>query len=421
MNDSSDEAKRARLKELRDNPLFGAKSDPSKEEAPDASQESVSFSVERDFRSFSGLLKRSKNESSNEKFDNLFHKDTIRSFIAIREFVKADHDRAKELMVLYQDFMATLENHEDVKQSFLTAMYDQEEADREYQERHWEFLEKVLLVQVSYAITGDFDKLEREVSIGIVARQKFESFFEPKLYAKTSKMVAKIEELYEAHDLIFCRIWQNKIFVALQKMKADDFNRRDFKSREDCRKWMDRYYCTTTERSEENTQVRIYEETHDTISRFEKKEFLLEFERKSVFLTNEKGKSVRFDMARDWLSVPHRHYDRVIFDRSAPFDRASTTFNKFRGNYVSPSKNGAYDLLKELWKKGICSDDVGLFKWTFAWKSFLFKRPGEKPGTSIVLRGGKGAGKTQWEEVFGYLLDGPLMPGRVGKLYIPAI
>ena len=97
------------------------------------------------------------------------------------------------------------------------------------------------------------------------------------------------------------------------------------------------------------------------------------------------------------------------------------TYNKFRGYAVKPSKNGTYDLLKELWKMGICSDDDGAFKWTFAWKSFLIRKPGEKPGTSIVLRGGKGAGKTQWEETFGYLLDGAFNARKAGKLYIPAI
>lgn len=307
------------------------------------------------------------------------------SFIAIREFVKADHAQAKEIMILYDEFISVLENHEEIKQAFLIAIYDEEEAIKERQERNYKWLEKLLSIFVQNVIDVNFDQLEAEVPINIVARQKFESFLEPKLYAMSSKMVAFIEERYETHDMVDCRIWQNKIFVALQKIKEADFNRSQFRSKEECRKWMDRYYCTVTNRSEENSQVRIFEETHDTTGGFEKKEFLLEFERKSVFLVNEKGKSVRFDMARDWLSVPHRHYDKVVFDRSAPFDRDSNVLNKFRGYAVTPSKNGTYDLLKELWKKGICSDDAGLFEWTFAWKSFLFERPGEKPGTSIVL------------------------------------
>lgn len=38
-----------------------------------------------------------------------------------------------------------------------------------------------------------------------------------------------------------------------------------------------------------------------------------------------------------------------------------------------------------------------------------------------MFYGIKGSGKTQFAEVFGYLLDGLLTPGKVGKLYIPAI
>jgi hypothetical protein len=215
-------------------------------------------------------------------------------------------------MSSYQELMAPL--GEDARKSLLTAIYDFEEDRKAFRERPWEHIETYLLGYVHEAREGNFDPLEKEFAINIVAQQKFESFFEPKLYAKSSKMVAMLEELYETHDMILCRMWQSTVFVALQKLKEKDFNRSDFQSPEDSRKWMNRYYCTVTERSEENSQVRIYEETHDTISGFEKKEFLLEFERKSIFLVNEKGKSVRFDRARDWLSVPHRYYDRVVFD-----------------------------------------------------------------------------------------------------------
>jgi hypothetical protein len=380
MSDKEDELARKNVKRLSDNPIF-------QNAEVDAPQNSYSHSIERDFNTFSIFLKRLKDEAARQRLNDLQNQNTITAFVKIREFIKGDHDYARQIMSSYQEVMKILD--EDTRNSFLTAIYDEEESRKAFTDRPWEHIETFLLGYVSEARVGNFVPLETELAIGILARQKFESFFDPKLYAKSSKMAVTLEELYEAHDMVDCRIWQSKIYVALQTLKEKDFARMDFRSNEESRKWMDRYYCTVTERSEENTQVRIYEETLDTISRFEKKEFLLEFERKSVFLPNAKGQSVRFDIARDWLSVPHRHYDRIIFDRGAPFDRDSTTLNKFRGYAVKPSKNGSYDLFKQLWKEGLCADDEGLFKWTFGWHSFLYKRPGEKTGTSIVWKGVK--------------------------------
>ena len=262
--------------------------DPSKNKKDGASQNNYSRSTERDFNTFSALLRRLKDEVARHQFDNLQNETNVSTFVHIRQFIKGDHDYARQIMSLYQELMRSLD--EDTGKSLLAAIYDREESQKAFLERPWEHIEEFLLGYFVSARDGNFEPLEKEFALNIVARQKFESFFEPKLYAKSSRILAAIEELYETHDLILCRMWQSTVFVVLRKLKEKDFNRNDFQSKEDSRKWMDRYYCTTTERSEENTSFCIYEETHDAISRFEKKEFLLEFERKSIFLTNEKGK-----------------------------------------------------------------------------------------------------------------------------------
>lgn len=79
-------------------------------------------------------------------------------------------------------------------------------------------------------------------------------------------------------------------------------------------------------------------------------------------------------------------------------------FNLWKGFAVEPSPRGSCELFKRHLLDNVCNGDVKRFTWLFAWFADLFQNPEIKPGTSVVLRGNQGVGKTIVGQVFGKLL-----------------
>lgn len=77
-----------------------------------------------------------------------------------------------------------------------------------------------------------------------------------------------------------------------------------------------------------------------------------------------------------------------------------TTLNLYVGRAVEPVQ-GEYGNIRSFIRDVVCAGRYELFKFVWLWMAHLVQRPGEKPGTAIVLRGQGGTGKSS----FGRILE----------------
>jgi hypothetical protein len=79
-------------------------------------------------------------------------------------------------------------------------------------------------------------------------------------------------------------------------------------------------------------------------------------------------------------------------------------FNLWTGFAKQPAKSGSCELFKAHLLENVCGNHQGLYDWVFGWFADIFQNPTDKCGTSLVLRGPMGVGKTIVGETFGRLL-----------------
>jgi hypothetical protein len=99
-----------------------------------------------------------------------------------------------------------------------------------------------------------------------------------------------------------------------------------------------------------------------------------------------------------------RRYSDIQF-APAPAQVGENTFNLFRGFSVEPQA-GDCTVLKEFIRDVICAGDQVVFDWVWMWLAHMVQRPGEKPGTALVIWGEGGAGKG----IFGELVRSLVAP-----------
>ena len=103
-----------------------------------------------------------------------------------------------------------------------------------------------------------------------------------------------------------------------------------------------------------------------------------------------------------WLSHPARRtYEEVVF---APGRETTDAYNLWSGFAVSPSAEGSCAIFLDHLLENVAQGDAELFRWIEAWLAQIVQRPAEKVGTSLVLRGAQGTGKTKVGEVMSKLL-----------------
>jgi Family of unknown function (DUF5906)/RepB DNA-primase from phage plasmid len=106
--------------------------------------------------------------------------------------------------------------------------------------------------------------------------------------------------------------------------------------------------------------------------------------------------------ANDWIASPlRREYEGITF---APAGSPPGYYNLWRGFAVKPSESGSCELFKAHLKENVCQGSEELFAWVFGWFADIFQHPAEKCGTSLVLRGKMGVGKSIVGDTFGHLL-----------------
>ncbi|PZR74381.1 MAG: hypothetical protein DI537_45920 [Stutzerimonas stutzeri] len=103
-----------------------------------------------------------------------------------------------------------------------------------------------------------------------------------------------------------------------------------------------------------------------------------------------------------WLNSPkRREYKGVVFE---PQGAHSDYYNYWQGFAVEPNPNASCARFLDHLRHNICRGEEGLFKWFVAWLAQMVQQPSEKPGVAVVLRGGRGTGKTIVGEYVGAML-----------------
>ncbi|AWD21114.1 hypothetical protein B6K69_05060 [Fuscovulum blasticum] len=91
-----------------------------------------------------------------------------------------------------------------------------------------------------------------------------------------------------------------------------------------------------------------------------------------------------------------RHPSRRTFAGGLVFNPKETpagAYNVWRGWAVQPNPDASCGLFLAHVRDMICDGSEREFQWLLGWMAHLVQHPDQKPGTAVVLRGAKGAGK----------------------------
>jgi hypothetical protein len=111
--------------------------------------------------------------------------------------------------------------------------------------------------------------------------------------------------------------------------------------------------------------------------------------------------STKIPLAKHWLRHPdRRQYEGLVF---LPGRKEPRYYNLWRGFSVQPRLGSCQLFLDHLFYN-VCQGEVALYLWIVGWFADLFQNPGNKCGTSVVIRGKMGTGKTIVGKIIGSLL-----------------
>lgn len=115
------------------------------------------------------------------------------------------------------------------------------------------------------------------------------------------------------------------------------------------------------------------------------------------------GNTRKVQGSKVWIdSDKRRQYQGIVFDPSneAPDDY----YNLWKGFAVEASPVGSCSRFLEHVGNNVCGGDEKLFAWVMGFFAQMFQEPTNKLGTSLVLRGAQGTGKTIVGRIIGSLL-----------------
>ena len=116
---------------------------------------------------------------------------------------------------------------------------------------------------------------------------------------------------------------------------------------------------------------------------------------------DKNGDQKKISLSKYWLHHPQRRqYEGITF---TPGREIPNQYNLWHGFAVKPRQGDCSKLLAHL-KDNICHGDKELFSWVVGWFAQIVQHPEKKMGTSLVVRGKQGTGKTKVGEVIGSLL-----------------
>lgn len=128
------------------------------------------------------------------------------------------------------------------------------------------------------------------------------------------------------------------------------------------------------------------------------------------------GHTQRIQGSKAWLDSPRRRqFNGLVFD---PAGRAPANYyNLWKGFAVEPSERGSCRRFLDHVAENVCNGDEALFSWVIGWFASMIQYPTEKLGTSLVLRGAQGSGKTIVGQAIGSIL-GPHFTLAADSRYI---
>jgi hypothetical protein len=196
----------------------------------------------------------------------------------------------------------------------------------------------------------------------------------------------------------------NPLFGERAAPKAE---RPEIKSTRDSNEWIDKYHavCLIVGKF-----FIIKENDERDISFMTKKDFMDSLENAKLQIVDENGAAKSVPMSKYWLEWPQRrtYEDGIVFDPKHKFDSKtirSGAYNMWPGFAIEP-KQGDCHLFTDYMKNIICSGNEDHYHWLMCWLAQMFQEPWNKLGTSLVLKGLKGIGKSYLAQTLGRLMNG---------------
>lgn len=124
------------------------------------------------------------------------------------------------------------------------------------------------------------------------------------------------------------------------------------------------------------------------------------------------GKLKAVPWGRAWRTDKQRRQYAGIEFFPNPDGAAATPgyLNFWRGFGVNPSPEGSWAVFRDHLFNNVCQGEPHLFDYVFGWFAHIVQRPRERIGTSLVLRGRMGTGKTKVGEVIGSVFPAHYFP-----------
>lgn len=132
---------------------------------------------------------------------------------------------------------------------------------------------------------------------------------------------------------------------------------------------------------------------HRVITAMTQSEYKLMRANKMVQMIDRNGNTKAVCLADAWIRSPQRreypHGFALLPGKTAP----EGVYNLWRGFAVEPNAGDAKPALKHL-KHVICAGDDKVFRYLLGWMACCVQNPGDPAEVAVVLRGGRGSGKS---------------------------
>jgi len=116
--------------------------------------------------------------------------------------------------------------------------------------------------------------------------------------------------------------------------------------------------------------------------------------------TGVNGQPQTKPLGQFWLKHPQRRqFDTIVF---APGKEVPGAYNLWKG-FACQSRPGDCSLFLTHLQKNVCSDNEEHFQYLLNWMARAIQQPATAGETAIVLRGGRGTGKSFFAKHFGHL------------------
>ena len=158
-------------------------------------------------------------------------------------------------------------------------------------------------------------------------------------------------------------------------------------------------------RTSGGVKILVEPRTPDDDVLFESQNDVSLYERDKVLWVSDgkNKKSQKLEAFKVWLEWEKRRtFMKVVFAPGKEVHK--NVYNLFRGWPYSPAK-GNWSILREHMFENICEGNEERFDWLMTWLAHIFQHPDQKPGSTVVITGKKGTGKSTLFDYVNQLLS----------------